>query len=121
MSKCLFFLFFIFTLTVCQDDYDAKLHEQVVDYMKKNNLTEKETISRKDFVEMFMNVISNGQTHSGNGGLFEKVANKLVDKVGKETVPTKDIDSLFNLTEMTLMYAELSDDDDNTKEDKGDL
>lgn len=121
--KSLFILLSIFTLLLCQNDYESKLHDQVEEYMKKNNFTEKATITRKEFVEMFMNVISNGQSHAGAGGLFEQVANKLADKVGKETLPTKEIPSLFNLTEMTLMYAELNDDDakEEGKEDKGDL
>ena len=118
--KSLFIILSIIALIQSQNDYDSKLHDQVEEYIKKNNFTEKATITRKEFVEMFINVISNGQSHAGAGGLFEQVANKLADKVGKETLPTKEIPSLFNLTEMTLMYAELND-DDTKEEEKGEL
>ena len=115
--KSLFIILSVIALIQSQNDYDSKLHDQVEEYI---NFTEKATITRKEFVEMFMNVISNGQSHAGAGGLFEQVANKLADKVGKETLPTKEIPSLFNLTEMTLMYAELND-DDTKEEEKGEL
>ena len=104
-------LFLCFTLLLCAEveyDYELKLTREVEEYINKNNLTSKAAITKKEFTDMFLDIITDGKSYTAGEDL-KKLADSIFNKSGKEEIPVTSLRSMFNLTEMTLLYSSLNE------------
>ena len=104
-------LFLCFTLLLCAEveyAYQLKFTRQVEEYINKNNLTSKAAITKKEFTDMFLDIITDGKSYTA-GEDFKKLADSIFNKSGKEEIPVTSLPSMFNLTEMTLLYSSLNE------------
>lgn len=121
-------LFLCFTFLLCIEidyDYELKLGKQVEEYINKNNLTSKESVTKQEFSDMFLDIITDGKGYTA-GNDFKKLADFIFNQTGKEEVPVTSLRSMFNLTEMTLLYTLLNEQNEtketnNEKNESSDL
>ena len=89
------------------DDKEQNLLNSKVDLYIEKNFKDKKEISDSEFIEMFIKVITDG--NSKNNSTIEQIAKKILEEKGTPIL-LQNIHKYFNLFELTFLYDELAKD-----------
>ena len=89
------------------DDKEQNLLNSKVDLYIEKNFKDKKEISDSEFIEMFIKVITDG--NSKKNSTIEQIAKKILEEKGTPIL-LQNIHKYFNLFELTFLYDELAKD-----------